>query len=183
MWQWFPNSWKSQAALPFEFSSQRDGSLSLSIHITTCGGMPVHELPQAASTHTEAVSLSALCCINYASPALNRSFSFFYSSSFYTEQFLDTLQVIIILIFRQTVGFSKNGSTLSNLVQPVPCQHGSVGELFSKERCCGPSAHCAVSLAYFGYFFLWKSKVSLAEPTLMRKLDSSYMSCLSCIIF
>lgn len=59
------------------FCSQKDSSLSLSIYITTCGGKPLHKMPQADfHTHTEVEFISALCCINYTCSVLNTDFFF-----------------------------------------------------------------------------------------------------------
>lgn len=54
------------------------------------------------STHTEVVSVSALWCINYATSASNSPFF----SSLQGNNYYNLMQVIIILVFRQMVGFS-----------------------------------------------------------------------------
>lgn len=176
MWRCGLNVGKSQAALQFEqeFCSQRDGSLC---PYTVYHHMWRQAITQATTScfpHTlRCVSNSALCCINYTSSASNRACFFFIfvilqwdlASNYYSHLQADCFQRMLVLCL-----------TWRDLLRPAPCQHLSVGELFSKE-------HCAVFLVNFGDIFFQKSKVSLAKRKLLRKPVSSYMNCLSCIIF
>lgn len=107
MRRWFSNFWKSKAALQFEpvFCAPRGGSISLSIHITSCGGKPLSELPLPQAVHTHRGGL-LLRSIMYKLCHLSVKQPFFSLSILQGTIYYNLVQVIIILVFRQTDGFS-----------------------------------------------------------------------------
>lgn len=127
-----------------------------------------HERPQAVSTsHRARLRLSCLLqkwCI-----------------SLHRKMYYDTKRVIIILICMAKCWIFEEWKSF---VEPgVTCVSSTniCGRAIFKRTALGPV--CTLSLANFGDILFPKSKLSLAEGSLIRKPDSSYISCLSCIIF
>lgn len=182
MCRWFPNFLKSKAALQFEpvFCAQRGGSISLSIHITTWEGKPLSELPlpQAVHTHGGGLRLSSMM-YKFATSASNSFFKSILQGTIY----YNLRQVIIILVSRQTVGFSWY------FVQPgATCALSTriCGRAIFQKNIAGACLHNVSCHWQTLLFYVEKNTSQSLSHWVhinLKKQTAFYMSRLSCSIF